>query len=97
MDQDVPHRISPPSRTAPGPRYSLVFKLVFWPHQGWGGGEAAAAGAAGAAVAAGPGAPAVSGLARPEWGPPQRIGSAAFASGGGPRRVYAPSGRGGGG
>lgn len=33
MDQDVCHRISGPSRRAPGPRYSLVWKLVFVPRE----------------------------------------------------------------
>lgn len=31
MDQDMPHRINAPSQQAPGPRYSLVWKLVFYP------------------------------------------------------------------
>lgn len=31
MDQDVPHRISGPSKLAGCPRYSLVWKLVFCP------------------------------------------------------------------
>jgi len=31
MDQDVLHRISAPSREAPAPRYSVVWKLVFLP------------------------------------------------------------------
>ena len=37
MEGDVPHRIAPPSAGAPGPRYSLVLKLVLHPT----GGEAA--------------------------------------------------------
>ena len=31
MDQDALHRVSPPSRAAKIPRYSLVFKLCFYP------------------------------------------------------------------
>lgn len=31
MDQDCPHRISSPAVGAPRPRYSLVWKAVFWP------------------------------------------------------------------
>lgn len=105
MDQDMPHRISAPSKAAPGPRYSLVWKLVFWPrdqysgtdadaqngagaqsdaaaqHGGGGGGEPAGGGGGGEAAAA-------LGLSRPEWGPPQRIGSAAASVGG--RRLPAP-------
>lgn len=34
MDQDMPHRISAPSAQAERPRYSLVWKLVFFPKQG---------------------------------------------------------------
>ncbi|KAG2485818.1 hypothetical protein HYH03_015528 [Edaphochlamys debaryana] len=34
MEQDVPHRISAPSAAAPGPRYSLVWKLVWLPKPG---------------------------------------------------------------
>jgi hypothetical protein len=33
MDQDVLHRLSPPSRAAGRPRYSLVWKLVFLPRR----------------------------------------------------------------
>jgi hypothetical protein len=115
MDQDMPHRISSPSRIAPGPRYSLVWKLVLWPKGGGGGGGGGGA-AAGASVdgsVAGAAAgvpvvpeaageldgwvergfkPAVSGLARPEWGPPQRVGSAAAAAGGGRRALWVPGG-----
>ena len=40
MDQDMPHRISAPSRTAPGPRYSFVLKLVFIPKESSGAGSA---------------------------------------------------------
>lgn len=31
MDQDMTHRISVPSKESQGPRYSLVWKLVFFP------------------------------------------------------------------
>jgi probable phosphoglycerate mutase len=31
MDQDALHRVSPPSKTTEVPRYSLVFKLCFYP------------------------------------------------------------------
>jgi probable phosphoglycerate mutase len=34
MEGDVPHRICPPSPGAPGPRYSLVLKLVLHPTTG---------------------------------------------------------------
>ena len=34
MDQDIMHRLSPPSRLAERPRYSLVWKLVFVPKKG---------------------------------------------------------------
>ncbi len=34
MDQDVVHRLSVPSRAAGRPRYSLVWKLVFWARDG---------------------------------------------------------------
>ena len=33
VDQDVLHRLSPPSRAAGRPRFSLVWKLVFLPKQ----------------------------------------------------------------
>ena len=33
LDQDVLHRLSPPSRAAGRPRFSLVWKLVFLPKQ----------------------------------------------------------------
>ncbi len=68
MDQDMPHRISAPAKGTTGPRYSLVWKLVFFPKQqqqqqqeqeGQEGQE-------GAGVF----------LSRPEWGEPIRFGSA---------------------
>jgi len=31
MEQHVQHRLSPPTPLAPCPRYSLVWKLIFWP------------------------------------------------------------------
>ena len=65
MDQDVTHRVSPPTRAANGrARYSLVYKLVFFPRTKGG--------------AAGPDASLWErGIARAEWGPPSPIGSAA--------------------
>ena len=59
MEGDVPHRIAPPSSGAPGPRFSLVLKLVL--HPTGGGGE---------------GGRTPTGLLKPEWGPPLRIGTA---------------------
>jgi hypothetical protein len=59
MDADIAHRISPPSALAGQPRYSLVWKLVFFPVERPGR------------------APPESTLARPEWGPPTRLGSSA--------------------
>ena len=67
QDQDVPHRISTPSKEAMGrPRYSLVWKLVFFP-KGTGPGPtyASAAGTAGgttAGTASGTAAPTLPGL-----------------------------------
>ena len=62
MDQDVTHRVSPPSRAAgERARYSLVYKLVFFPRE---------CGKANAALWE-------RGIARPEWGVPSPIGSAA--------------------
>ena len=56
MDQDVLHRLSPPSQLAGGcPRYSLVWKLVFLPKQ----------------------TAQQCSIARPEWGSPTNLGSAA--------------------
>ncbi|GBG00480.1 hypothetical protein Rsub_13237 [Raphidocelis subcapitata] len=82
MDQDMPHRISSPARDAEGPRYSLVWKLLLWPRQRGGGAPAALDGGGGCDEGgAAAGEPAVSGIARPEWGPPQRIGSAAPGGG----------------
>ena len=112
MDQDIAHRISAPARDAPGPRYSLVWKLVFWPkgeEAGDGGDErggdgdgdgdsgvadeqqqqqqpqkrrrgrprASTTAARGAKKALPAAAIRAAGLSRPEWGPPQRVGSAA--------------------
>ena len=62
MDQDVTHRVSPPTRAANGrARFSLVYKLVFFPRAG---------AAADASLWE-------RGIARAEWGPPSPIGSAA--------------------
>jgi hypothetical protein len=62
MDQDVTHRVSPPTRAAgERARYSLVYKLVFFPREcGKGNAELWERG-----------------IARPEWGVPSPIGSAA--------------------
>tara|TARA_B110000305_G_scaffold235274_1_gene294652 strand:- start:1823 stop:2938 length:1116 start_codon:yes stop_codon:yes gene_type:complete len=66
MDQDVTHRVSPPSRAAgERARYSLVYKLVFFPRGGIGGDANANAELW------------ERGIARPEWGVPSPIGSAA--------------------
>ena len=63
MDQDVRHRVSPPSVAAGGrARFSLVWKLVFFPR----GGARAVAGRARAA-----------GIAREAFGRPSPLGSAA--------------------
>lgn len=90
MDQDMPHRISAPSRQAPGPRYSLVWKLVLVPKDdhpahaavgaGQEGDEQGAAGEGGDA-GAGEGTAALLSICRPEWGEPVRLGSASRASG----------------
>ena len=62
MDQDVTHRVSPPTRAAgERARYSLVYKLVFFPRE-CGKGKAELW---------------ERGIARPEWGVPSPIGSAA--------------------
>lgn len=68
MDQDVAHRISAPSRQAPGPRYSLVWKLVLVPKATPGAG-------------ADDGTTTLLSICRPEWGEPVRIGSASRACG----------------
>ena len=34
MEQDLPHRLSAPSRAAGRPRFSLVRKLALWPREG---------------------------------------------------------------
>jgi probable phosphoglycerate mutase len=63
MDQDMPHRISAPAKTAPGPRYSFVLKLVFVPKDTSQGlqedGRITAAT-----------------ISRVEWGLPQQLGNA---------------------
>lgn len=65
MDQDVTHRVSPPTRAANGrARYSFVYKLVFFPRT--------RGGAAGLDASLWE-----RGIARAEWGPPSPIGSAA--------------------
>ena len=69
MDQDMPHRISAPAKGTTGPRYSLVWKLVFYPGEGQQGQGEQRRGEAGAG-----GGPAM--LSRPEWGEPIRFGSA---------------------
>ncbi|KAK9827675.1 hypothetical protein WJX81_006980 [Elliptochloris bilobata] len=58
MDADVTHRISPPSLLAQQPRYSLVWKLAFFPA---GGPECSPTQECS--------------LARPQWGPAQRLGT----------------------
>ncbi len=68
MDQDMPHRISAPAKGVSSPRYSLVWKLVFYPKQD--PDELAASGRDEQA-----GAKPVF-LSRPEWGEPTRFGSA---------------------
>jgi len=62
MDQDCPHRISSPSSTADRPRYSLVWKSVWFPRT---------------ALDGTPSPTPVPGLCRPEWGLPSTIGTAA--------------------
>jgi probable phosphoglycerate mutase len=63
IDQDVTQRVSPPSRAAgERARYSLVYKLVFFPRNGNGNANAELW---------------ERGIARPEWGVPSPIGSAA--------------------
>jgi probable phosphoglycerate mutase len=59
MHQDALHRVSTPSLTARRPRYSLVWKLLFVPRPGGGGGIGAAGGES---------------ICRPEWGEPTRVG-----------------------
>ena len=63
MDQDVPHRIGAASPTAGDqPRFSLVWKLVFWPQQDY------AQGLAGGQLQE-------MSLARRQWGPAVHLGS----------------------
>jgi hypothetical protein len=89
QDQDVPHRISAPSKAAEGrPRYSLVWKLVFFPKHGQ-----PAQSPSSPSRSSSPAGSASEGscregeevqraeylgpsLCRPEWGPPMRFGSA---------------------
>ncbi len=69
MDQDMPHRISAPSRAAgAAPRYSLVWKMIWFPANDATLGPERAEGGRG-----GVGEP---GLCRPQWGEPLRLGSA---------------------
>ena len=76
----MPHRISAPSRVAPGPRYSLVWKLVWVPREG-GQGPARVQQEREAGYQS---------LCRPEWGEPVRIGSANRNAG---IRAYQPPAR----
>lgn len=80
MDQDMPHRISAPSQRAEGaPRYSLVWKMV-WFHKD--DPTLAAAGIQPQTVKSQADghheslSGSTPGLCRPEWGPPIRLGSA---------------------
>jgi probable phosphoglycerate mutase len=66
MDQDMPHRISAPAKGTTGPRYSLVWKLVFFPRGQQRQEQEQQEEEEGAGVF----------LARPEWGEPIRFGSA---------------------
>jgi probable phosphoglycerate mutase len=66
MDQDMPHRISAPAKGTAGPRYSLVWKLVFFPREQQQQGEEEEEEEEGEGVF----------LSRPEWGEPIRFGSA---------------------
>ena len=63
MDQDCPHRISSPSALADRPRYSMVWKAVFFPRHLLDFGALPAEG--------------IPGLCRPEWGPASSIGTCA--------------------
>lgn len=76
MEQDMPHRISAPSRDAPGPRYSLVWKLVFVPKDRPAGQQQQGQQGQGQAPAVGVAAAPYQSICRPEWGEPVRIGSA---------------------
>lgn len=67
MDQDVPHRIGAASPMAGDqPRFSLVWKLVFWPQQDY------AQGLANSQLQE-------MSLARPQWGAPVHLGSPSSA------------------
>ena len=66
MDADVLHRLSPPSRSAGRPRYSLVWKLALVPKP-----------PPRLRSAEVPPPPPPATIARPEWGPPVPFGSAA--------------------
>lgn len=68
MDADLLHRLSPPSRMAGKPRYSLVWKLALVPK---------VAARARSSNAAPPGEQQQCSIARPEWGRPLPFGSAA--------------------
>uniref|UniRef100_A0A7S0WFF4 Fe2OG dioxygenase domain-containing protein n=1 Tax=Chlamydomonas leiostraca TaxID=1034604 RepID=A0A7S0WFF4_9CHLO len=74
MDQDTSHRIAAPSKAANGaPRYSLVWKLVWFDHDDPTLPSGVEGGSRSAGAAASKQQP---GLCRPEWGPPMRFGSA---------------------
>lgn len=63
MDADTPHRISMPSELADRPRYSLVWKAVFFPRS--------------ALALSAEGQDPLPGLCRPEWGAPTLLGTTA--------------------
>ena len=102
MDQDVTHRVSPPSSGARRPRYSLVWKLVFFPKKkmkmkkkkidqttstgGGGDDERGRRGDGGNETDTETETETARGeeglrIARPEWGVPSPIGSAAKLAG----------------
>ncbi len=63
MDQDVPHRIGAPSIAAgTQPRFSLVWKLVFWPKQDYAQGLAT-------------GVLQEMSIAKKQWGPAVHLGA----------------------
>lgn len=90
MDQDMSHRISAPSAAAAGsPRYSLVWKLIWFPADdptlpaelqasSPQAQTVQGQGQGGASAQKGPVGPQPVrvGLCRPEWGEPMRFGSA---------------------
>jgi probable phosphoglycerate mutase len=80
MDQDVTHRINRPSSAAPGPRYSLVWKMLWLPKKPPGSQprrrRSTSSRGGGRSGAAGAGSEQQPGLARADWGEPQRVGSA---------------------